>query len=153
MFSFPIPLLGERARWGDHVFFTYKQRLSTNDQRIAMAVGGLEAMETKHLLSFVTWLKRFSQTWKILDDLEFRQYKSTDARPSVRYWGKGIQLSGWLTKCLSPRPDQARLNSEDCARLRTKSAGLGPLVWGGVTDNKFLEPVRCNHRIQSTGIV
>jgi hypothetical protein len=39
VFSLPILLLGERTRWGDHVFFTYKQRLSSNDQRMAMAVG------------------------------------------------------------------------------------------------------------------
>ena len=64
MFSFPIPLLGERARWGDHVFFTYKQRLSTNDQRMAMAVGWFEAMENKILIEFFNLIK------KIQSDME-----------------------------------------------------------------------------------
>ena len=64
VFSLPILLLGERTRWGDHVLFTYKQRLSTNDQRMAMAVGGLEAMENKSLLEFCNLIK------KIQSDME-----------------------------------------------------------------------------------
>jgi hypothetical protein len=64
VFSLPILLLGERTRWGDHVFFTYKQRLSSNDQRMAMAVGGLEAMENKTLLEFCNLIK------KIQSDME-----------------------------------------------------------------------------------
>ena len=64
VFSLPILLLEDRTRWGDHVFFTYKQRLSTNDQRMAMAVGGLEAMENKTLLEFCNLIK------KIQSDME-----------------------------------------------------------------------------------
>ena len=64
VFSLPILLLEDRTSLGVHVFITYKQRLSTNDQRMAMAVGGFEAMENKTLLEFCNLIK------KIQSDME-----------------------------------------------------------------------------------
>jgi len=64
VFSLPILLLEDRTRLGDHVFLTYKQRLSTNDQRMVMVVGGFEAMENKTLREFCNLIK------KIQSDME-----------------------------------------------------------------------------------
>ena len=58
VFSFPIPYPEDRTRWGDHVFFKYKQLLSTNDQRMAMAVGGFEALKNKTFFEFYRLIKK-----------------------------------------------------------------------------------------------
>jgi len=58
VFYLPIPMPEDRTRWGDHVFFTYKRRLSTNDQRMAMAVGGFEALKNKTFFEFYRLIKK-----------------------------------------------------------------------------------------------
>jgi hypothetical protein len=58
VFYLSIPMPEDRTRWGDHVFFTYKQHLSTNDQRMAMAVGGFEALKNKTFFEFYRLIKK-----------------------------------------------------------------------------------------------
>jgi hypothetical protein len=58
VFYLPIPMPEDRTRWGDRVFFTYKRRLSTNDQRMAMAVGGFEALKNKTFFEFYRLIKK-----------------------------------------------------------------------------------------------